>query len=97
MRICFSCQCEKEENDIDSKYDICGMCMGYKIAQDNLNKILPVLNDLQISYKKESWGDGEGMCLDLDKGIFLHFANAGGVFFEYDKDALHEKDGGSEK
>ncbi len=86
MRICVSCQDEKEENEIDSKYDMCGMCMGFKIAQDNMNKILPILNDLQISYKKESWGDATGIGLYFDKGIALHFANAGGVYFEYDKD-----------
>lgn len=91
MRTCISCQDMKEDNDVDSKYDRCSMCMGYKIAEDNMNLIIPVLNRLGIEYKKETWGSGEGCCLDLDKGIFLHFANAGGIYFEYDKDAVQEK------
>lgn len=88
MRVCIKCQGEYKNEEIDSKFDICSRCMGYKIAENNANLIIPILNEYGIEYKKESWGNGEGLSIYLGRGIFLNCANAGGVYFEYDEEVI---------
>lgn len=93
MRICTYCQESFKDEEIDNSTGLCMQCMGFKIAEENMNLILPILNRFGMSYKKESWGNGEGISLDLGKGILLNFANSGGVYFEFDKDLLEEDNG----